>query len=150
MRKYKLFLAVALVTALNLGVGFILPVHVSPDTVAAEKDPSPPNPDRPYYDGFGNQFKFDGTLMHATCPNVPDSVTGQNNPECVCPADTSAGAYFIRGNDKNTNAVTCGFTYFNACPYAEGYAATDPMCEKFAAQQPITATPSKPNQCGGK
>lgn len=74
-----------------------------------------------------------------------------------CPAATAQGEYHEQGRDDNGNAI-CGFTYSNACPYAEGYSATDPMCAKFADNQkpvqPVTkpnpAQPSEATQCGAK
>lgn len=47
-----------------------------------------------------------------------------------CPPPTEKGAYFERGHDKEGNIV-CGFAYYDECPYAAGYSASDAMCEKI-------------------
>lgn len=80
-----------------------------------------------------------------------------SQPVTECPPPTSEGAYHVQGYDKVTGDVVCGSTYFNECPYAAGYSAKDPMCDKLKAQQepqpvqPVTPAPSQPvNQCGGK
>ena len=57
------------------------------------------------------------------------SASQNNQPAQQCPADTEKGAYFSRGTNKDGN-ITCGFTYFNACPYFEGAEAGTPECEK--------------------
>lgn len=84
----------------------------------------------------------------------PASATQSNKYDGDCPANTAEGAYFVRGYDKETGAVSCGFTFFNECPYAAGYSATDPMCDKLAPQQQptptITPAPEKVSECGGK
>lgn len=98
------------------------------------KDPCPPDPNRPYYDMWGNKFDYMGNLIWAACPNQPDPITGKDNPYCVCPANTDQGVYFIRGNDKNTNSVVCGFGYYHECPYAEAVSADDPLCQKLGAE----------------
>lgn len=71
-----------------------------------------------------------------------------------CPVATADGAYFERGKDDQGNAI-CGFAYYNACPYADGYSVNDPICAKFADQQkPVQQlTPQEPvtaNQYEGK
>lgn len=83
-----------------------------------------------------------------------------SQPVTECPAPTSEGAYFVRGYDKQTGDVMCGFSFYNECPYAAAYSANDPMCDKLKEQQepkpvapvqPAPSTPAKqPNQCGGK
>lgn len=82
-----------------------------------------------------------------------------------CPADTSEGAYFVRGHDKDTGEVVCGFSWYNACPYTEAVPLSDPMCEKARLSQvtppsttttaidPVnvtTAQPPQAAQCGSK
>lgn len=57
------------------------------------------------------------------------SATQAATPRTECPPATSEGAYFERGRDKDGNAI-CGFAWYNACPYTEAVAASDPMCEK--------------------
>lgn len=70
-----------------------------------------------------------------------------------CPANTSEGAYFVRGHDKDGNVI-CGFAYYNECPYAAGYSADDPMCDKLKPTEeqlkPYKPKPETVNQCGGK
>lgn len=78
-----------------------------------------------------------------------------------CPANTSEGAYFERGRDKDGNAI-CGFAWYNACPYTEAVPATDPMCDKakptpeqlqpWQPTEPATPAPTTPavNSCEGK
>lgn len=53
----------------------------------------------------------------------------QVNTEQTCPPDTDKGAYHSRGYDKDGN-ISCGFTYFNECPYYAGAEAGTPECEK--------------------
>lgn len=81
-----------------------------------------------------------------------------------CPANTSEGAYFLRGTDSN-GKVLCGFSFYNACPYSEAVSADDPMCQKAApalttsgnstpapVSAPITTVPIQHpvSTCGGK
>lgn len=103
--------------------------------VQSQKDPTPPDPNRPYYDGWGNEFSYDGTLMHANCPNVPDPITGKDNPYCVCPPDAADHTYYLMGYDKNAGAAVCHIEYYHACPYSEGVSADDPMCYKLGQEQ---------------
>ena len=93
------------------------------------------DPNRPSYDLWGNKFDATGHLLWAACPNKPDPISGKDNPYCVCPAATSQGVYFVRGNDMNTNQVVCGFGYYHECPYAEAVSADDPLCQKLGAEQ---------------
>lgn len=93
------------------------------------------DPNRPYYDGWGNEFAYDGTLMHAACPNVPDPISGKNNSYCVCPPATDAYTWYILGYDKDTNMAVCHIEYYHACPYSENVSADDPMCYKNNPQQ---------------
>lgn len=75
-----------------------------------------------------------------------------------CPPPTDKGAYHSRGIGKDGN-VTCGFTYYNACPYFEGAEAGTPECEKgkpteeqmkpWTPETPATPAPTV-SQCGGK
>lgn len=74
-----------------------------------------------------------------------------------CPPNTAEGSYFVRGHDKVTGEVSCGFTFYNECPYAAGYSATDPMCAKLGAeqqaQQPVSVqdeAPIEQNESWGK
>jgi hypothetical protein len=74
-----------------------------------------------------------------------------------CPADTAKGAYHSRGYDKDGN-VSCGFTYFNECPYYAGAEAGTPECEKGKPtpeqlepwQPEETEQPAAVSECGGK
>ncbi len=52
-----------------------------------------------------------------------------SQPVTECPPPTDKGAYHSRGYDKDGN-ISCGFTYYNACPYFEGAEAGTPECEK--------------------
>ena len=82
-------------------------------------------------------------------------------PITTCPANTSEGAYFERGRDKDGNVI-CGFAWYNACPYTEAVPATDPMCDKakpteeqlkpWQPTEPTTPAPTTPavNTCEGK
>ena len=44
------------------------------------KDATPPNPNRPYFDGYGNEFTYNGTLMSIGLCN------GSGNPYCPQPS----------------------------------------------------------------
>jgi hypothetical protein len=97
----------------KLGQCFGYPYGVcesNPNQSHTQKDQTPPDPNRPSYDLWGNEWTATGTLIHATCPNVKDPISGKDNPECVCPQ-------FIRGYDQNTNAAICG--YVTGCPYGD-------------------------------
>lgn len=49
---------------------------------ALVKDPTPPNPNRPYFDAWGNQFTYNGKLIDTgQCPYT-DPINGQPNPYC--------------------------------------------------------------------
>ena len=61
-----------------------------------------PNPDRNYFDAWGNEFDYQGNLIHAVCPNAPDPISGKDNPECVCPP-----SQYLQGYGKDTNAAVC-------------------------------------------
>ncbi|TAL08202.1 MAG: hypothetical protein EPO02_13525 [Nitrospirae bacterium] len=60
----------------------------------SEKDPTPPDPNRPYYDIYSNKFSFDGKLLHANCPDT-DPITHQNNP--YCPSTEPVVPKFVGG-----------------------------------------------------
>lgn len=80
-----------------------------------------------------------------------------------CPPPTDKGAYHSRGYDKDGN-ISCGFTYYNECPYFAGAEAGTPECEKgkptpeqmerWNPEEPSNTTTQpetvKPNECGGK
>lgn len=67
-----------------------------------------------------------------------------------CPEPTPDGMYFERGVDRNGN-LTCGFSFYNPCPYFEAAKAGTPECERA---KPTRQKPSRPaptvNQYGGK
>ena len=113
------------------------------------------DPNRPSYDLWGNEWDYIGNLIHATCPNVADPISKQDNPECVCPAATSEGVYYIQGYDKDTNKVVCGFSYYHACPYADAMSADDPQCQELSpqaqaqAQQQAQEQAQQPDSVGG-
>jgi hypothetical protein len=75
-----------------------------------------------------------------------------------CPPPTDKGAYHSRGYDKDGN-ISCGFTYYNECPYFAGAEAGTPECEKgkptpeqlepWQPEQTNTA-PVEVSECGGK
>lgn len=44
------------------GSGDCLPVTTGP---GGDKDPTPPDPDRPYYDQYGNKYDYMGNLIQA-------------------------------------------------------------------------------------
>lgn len=46
------------------------------------KDIIQSDPYRPSFDIWGNEWSYDGKLIHAACPNVPDPISGKDNPEC--------------------------------------------------------------------
>lgn len=126
MKTSKLILAVLSVSILIVGVSVALPPEAKPQPASAQQSD-----------------KYDGDCTgHETAGRCADK----------CPLDTDQGAYHLQGYDKETGAAVCGFTYFNECPYAAGYSATDPMCDKLGAEQqatqPITTAPPT-NQCGG-
>lgn len=157
--NFKPILGTLAVALLLTGVIGLAAMQAPPQQANAagtsEKDPTPPDPNRPYYDQWGNKYQYDGVLLDAACPNVPDSTSGQDNPKCVCPAPNAKGAYHVRGYDKDTNAVVCGFTYYNECPYFAGAEAGTPECEK-GKPTPEQLQPWDPNQskepttCTGK
>lgn len=124
----KTLAKVIAITLLALGIVTFMPVQLR--TQPARADVSD---------------KYDGDCTgHETTGRCADK----------CPADTTEGAYFLRGYDKETGAAVCGFSYFNACPYTEAVSADDPLCYKNQPAQPtpaVTATvpPADPNQCGG-
>ena len=124
----RLILSAVVAGLVIVGVSAALPVQTRPQPASATQ----------------TSDKYDGDCTgHETAGRCADK----------CPADTSDGAYHLQGYDKETGAAVCGFTYYNECPYAAGYSATDPMCDKFAAQQqqPVApAQPTKAAQCGGK
>jgi hypothetical protein len=130
MKKVKTSLAIIFIIALSVGVGLALP--------ATSTHPQPAS--------AATSDKYDG-----------DCTGSETAGRCAdkCPADTAEGAYFVRGNDKDTGAVVCGFSYYHACPYSEAVSADNPLCYKGqpatattpAATTPVTTTN---NQCGGK
>lgn len=48
-------------------------------TEGFDKDPTPPNPYRNYYDAQGNEYKYDGTLLHSVTPTP----TTPSKPSCT-------------------------------------------------------------------
>lgn len=40
------------------------------------------DPKRPYFDGYGNQFDYQGNLLHANCPYT-DPISHKDNPYCA-------------------------------------------------------------------
>jgi len=90
-------------------------------TSQSTKDPTPPNPLRPYYDIWGNEFDYTGNLLHATCPS-------DSNPLCVCPAPQYVQAY-----DKDTNRAVCN-DKTNACQYADATSANSTLCQKVTQE----------------
>lgn len=84
MSLNKLLASALIVQLLILG-GLVLAPHQAQSQLvsANQKDPTPPDPNRPYYDLWGNQFSYDGKLLHAACPNVPDPISGKGNPYCA-------------------------------------------------------------------
>ena len=74
-----------------------------------------------------------------------------------CPPPTDKGAYHSRGYDKEGN-ITCGFTYYNECPYFAGAEAGTPECEKGKPtpeqlepwQPEAKPEPAPVAECGGK
>lgn len=97
---------------------------------SSDKSSTVPDPNRPYYDQWGNEFSWQGDLMKAACPNKPDPITGQDNQYCTCPAANADGVYYLQGYDKNTNVSVCGFSYYHQCPYSDAVSADDPLCYK--------------------
>lgn len=82
-RRIPQIIAVLALVIFITGVGMALPAQTrTQPAYANEKDPAPPNPYRPSFDMWGNQWSYDGKLLHAVCPNVPDPITGKDNPEC--------------------------------------------------------------------
>lgn len=133
MKIRRLILAAVLVTVLNVGVAFTLPTYTRTQPVQAD-----------------SSDKYDGDCQ-------PTDTAGRCADKC--PADTSEGAYYVQGYDKDTGAVVCGFGFYHACPYADAVSADDPLCAKLQAEQTpaaatvpaTTPTPTAPvSQCGGK
>lgn len=96
------------------------------------------------------------TALPSQSRTQPANASTSDPVRSECPAPTSEGVYFERGYDKTTGEVTCGFSFYHACPYSEGVSADDPMCEKAkpteqqlerwypeATTEPTTTT----NQC---
>lgn len=48
---------------------------------ALSKDPTPSDPERPYFDLWGNEFTYDGQLMHISTECV-DPISNEPNPYC--------------------------------------------------------------------
>lgn len=155
MTKTKAILGALGLAIAILGITSALPAQTRPQPASASqtsyKDQTPPNPNRPQYDLWGNEWTATGQLMRASCPNKPDPISHRDNPQCGCPAPTSQGVYYLQGYDKNTGAAVCRLEYYHACPYADAQPADGAVCAKLRAehQQPATTTPPK-NQCGGK
>jgi len=92
-----------------------------------------------------------------TNPRAAAQSTSSTQVVQECPPDTEKGAYHSRGYDKDGN-ITCGFTYFNECPYFAGAEAGTPECEKgkptpeqLEPWQPEETKPApQAAQCGGK
>lgn len=89
-------------------------------------------------------------------PETRPAPASASDPVTKCPPPTSEGAYFERGIGKDGNVI-CGFSYYNECPYASGYSADDPMCDKFKQQQepapalaPVQQATEPTNKCEGK
>lgn len=122
MKYFKRFIGVLVLALLIVASVSALPPESSPQPAQAQQSSDK-------YDG-----DCTGTETAGRCADK-------------CPADTAQGTYHLQGYDKVTGAAVCGFTYFNECPYAAGYSATDPMCDKFAEQQEV---PAEPAQFGGK
>ena len=68
---------------------------------------------------------------------IMSSATSESTAPGKCPADTSEGVYYDRGQYKD-GSPACGFTYYNACPYSEAVSATDPECTKMQVEQQAT------------
>ena len=85
------------------------------------------NPTANYYDQYGNEFNYLGTLLKANCSPQP-AING-TNPECTCPA----GSY-QQGLDKNTGAFVCNSIPNPDCPYAEAQPLNSPVCQKLTQQ----------------
>lgn len=85
----KSIIAALTASLLINAVLFILPAQTRTQPASAaqtsEKEISLPDPYRPSYDLWGNQWSYDGKLLHAVCPNVPDPISGKDNPECPKP-----------------------------------------------------------------
>lgn len=79
----KLILSAVALSFMIVGISTALPVQTRPArAVASEKDTNPPDPYRPSFDTWGNKWSYDGKLIKAQCPNVPDPISGKDNPEC--------------------------------------------------------------------
>lgn len=97
-----------------------------------------------------------GTLLIAPAESRTQPAAASSTVQ-ECPPDTEKGAYHSRGYDKDGN-ISCGFTYFNECPYFAGAEAGTPECEKgkptpeqLEPWQPEETKPApQPAQCGGK
>lgn len=134
MNKTKLILgSVAFYIALCVA-NVALPATISPVPASAaqtsDKDPSNdlPNPDQPYYDLWGNEFAFDGTLMRvSTCP-YSDPISGKPNPYC----------------DTYVPHTPTG------CPYGDSIPLDSPKCAPPANQTTTPPATVNPNQCWGK
>lgn len=133
MEFLKRFAAGVALALLVVGITAMLPVQTQPQPASAQQ--------------AGD--KYDG-----------DCTGNETDGRCAdkCPPPTAEGAYFERGRDKD-GKISCGFAFYNECPYATGYSATDPMCEKLKPtpeqlepwQPEATApAPTETNQCGGK
>jgi hypothetical protein len=54
----------------------------APTPVASQKDPTPSDPNRNYYDQWGNEFTYNGMLIQTSCPTDPNTPSGPN-PYCT-------------------------------------------------------------------
>lgn len=110
MKHFKRFVAVVVLALLIVATASALLPETSPQPAQAQQQSD----------------KYDGDCTgHETAGRCADK----------CPLDTPQGTYHLQGYDKDTGAAVCGFTYYNECPYAAGYSATDPMCDKLGAEQ---------------
>ncbi len=70
---------------LALTAYMILPSVITTPTEpvkASEKEIIQSDPYRPTFDTWGNQWSYDGKLINAQCPNVPDPISHKDNPQC--------------------------------------------------------------------
>jgi hypothetical protein len=113
--------------ALVAGVGAFTYMYIGTNPVHALSDKcysECTDPNRPSFDQWGNEFDYMGNLIHAACPNVPDPISGQDNPKCICRPEA-----FIQGYDKTTGSVACGLD--TGCPYGDAV-PLGMECDKLA------------------
>lgn len=93
--KTKLILGVLSAAIILTGITAVLPAQTRPQLANAAQTSDKcydncTDPDRPYFDMWGNQFAYDGTLLHvATCPYT-DPISHQPNPYCPAVVTTPA------------------------------------------------------------